>query len=102
MNPRRQVLKAAASAAALLAAWPARPAASRHRVVVVGGGMAGTTVAKYLRLWSGGTVDVTLVDRNAAYTSCIMSSLVLTGQRSLGSLQFGYRSLRVTATACAC
>ena len=64
------------------------------RVIVVGGGMAGTTVAKYLRLWSNGTIAVTLVEREARYTSSIMSSLVLTGQRTLGSLQFAYDTLR--------
>ena len=31
------------------------------RVVVVGGGMAGTTAAKFLRLWGGTGVEVTLV-----------------------------------------
>lgn len=93
MLDRRQILQAAA-AGALAQAWPARSAAARNHVVVVGGGMAGATVAKYLRVWSQGTVDVTLVDRAAAYTSCIMSSLVLTGQRSLSSLKFDYRTLR--------
>jgi NADPH-dependent 2,4-dienoyl-CoA reductase/sulfur reductase-like enzyme len=55
--------------------------------------MAGTTVAKYLRMW-GGNIDVTLVERNAKYLSNIMSSLVLTGQRTMGSLTFGYDTLR--------
>jgi sulfide dehydrogenase [flavocytochrome c] flavoprotein subunit len=64
------------------------------RVVVIGGGMAGATVAKYLRLWGGTELQVTLVERAAAYTSCIMSSLVLTGQRSLTDLSFGYEALR--------
>lgn len=77
-----------------VATLPVKPAAARHHVVVVGGGMAGTTVAKYLRLWSDGGVDVTPVDRLATYTSCIMSSLVLTGQRSLASLKFDHRTLR--------
>jgi NADPH-dependent 2,4-dienoyl-CoA reductase/sulfur reductase-like enzyme len=63
------------------------------RVVVVGGGMAGATVAKYLRLWGGSGVEVTLVERESRYTSCIMSSLVLSGQRSLDSLRFGYDTL---------
>jgi sulfide dehydrogenase [flavocytochrome c] flavoprotein subunit len=93
MLDRRQILRAAA-AGAIAQAWPARSAAARNHVVVVGGGMAGATVAKYLRVWSQGTVDVTLVDRTAAYTSCIMSSLVLTGQRSLASLKYDYRTLR--------
>jgi sulfide dehydrogenase [flavocytochrome c] flavoprotein chain len=97
LNRRQLLLRGAAVAGALsttLPAWPAARSAAGARVVVVGGGMAGATVAKYLRLWSGGTLNVTLVDRNAAYTSCIMSSLVLTGQRSMDSLKFNYRTLR--------
>jgi NADPH-dependent 2,4-dienoyl-CoA reductase/sulfur reductase-like enzyme len=65
----------------------------RGRVVVIGGGMAGATVAKYLRLWGGTGVDVTLVERASAYTSSIMSNLVLNGQRTIQSLQFGYGTL---------
>ena len=63
------------------------------RVVVIGGGMAGATVAKYLRLWGGSNVSVTLVERETAYTSNILSNLVLNGQRSLQSLQFSYSNL---------
>ncbi|MFM8900865.1 MAG: FAD-dependent oxidoreductase [Burkholderiales bacterium] len=58
------------------------------RVVVVGGGMAGMTAAKYLRLWGGSGVQVTLVDPDALYTSNIMSNLVLNGSRNVASLQF--------------
>ena len=28
------------------------------RVVVIGGGYAGNTAAKYIRMWSGGTIEV--------------------------------------------
>ena len=74
---------------------PVVPAATiKARVTIVGAGMAGVTLAKFLRLWSKGTVAVTLVEREPVYTSCIMSSLVLTGQRTLDSLKFGYTSLR--------
>ena len=66
---------------------------SKARVLVVGGGMAGASVAKYLRLW-GDSVDVTLVEREATYTSNIMSSLVLTGQRKLPSLTYRYDTLQ--------
>ena len=34
---------------------------SGQRIVVAGGGMAGMTAAKYLRLWGGSGVQVTLV-----------------------------------------
>ena len=50
------------------------------RVIVVGGGMAGAAVAKFLRLWGGNGVKVTLVEREAQYTSNILSNLVLTDQ----------------------
>lgn len=64
------------------------------RVVVVGGGMAGTTVAKYLRFWGGTGVDVTLVEPNATYYSNIFSNMVLTGERTLSQLAFNYSILK--------
>lgn len=71
---------------------PIPTGAARHRVIVIGGGMAGATVAKYLRLW-GDTIEVFLIEPAASYTSNIMSSLVLTGQRSMSSLSFSYDNL---------
>lgn len=68
-------------------------AAVRPRVIVVGGGFAGATAAKYLRLWSNNTVDVTLVEPNAVYYSPILSNLVLNGQKQLNQLGFKYDSL---------
>ena len=59
-------------------------------IVVVGGGMAGAAVAKYLRLWGGTGVSVTLVEKDPYYTSNIMSNTVLTGQRSLASLHYSH------------
>ena len=69
-------------------------AAPTGRVVVVGGGMAGASAAKYLRYWGGSGVQVTLVDPTAAYTSHIMSNLVLNGSRKLSSLNFSRDGLR--------
>lgn len=82
-----------ATAAGIAAARSAR-AADTARVIVVGGGLAGTTAAKYLRLWGGPGFDVTLVEREGAYTNCIGSSLVLTGQRSMAERRVGYEVLR--------
>jgi NADH dehydrogenase FAD-containing subunit len=65
----------------------------KSRVIVIGGGMGGATVAKYLRLWGDG-ISVTLVERMPTYTSNIMSSMVLTGQRTMSSLTFKYDTLR--------
>lgn len=69
-------------------------AAADGRVVVVGGGMAGLAAAKYLKLWGGTGVQVTLIERNPSYTSNILSNLVLTGQRTLASLVYSYTAVK--------
>lgn len=67
--------------------------AAKGRVVVIGGGMAGATVAKYLRMWGGAGVDVTMVERNSVYVSNIMSNLVLNNLLTLNSLNFNWDHL---------
>lgn len=66
---------------------------AQGRVVVIGGGMGGCSVAKYLRAWGGEGVQVTLVEPSARYVSSIMSNLVLNGQRRIEQLQYGYDAL---------
>ena len=87
--------------ALLGSAWPALGAPGRNtgnggmgRVVVVGAGYGGATAAKYVRLLSGGRIDVTLVDQNADFTSCPVSNRVLGGQKTLDQLTFGYGPLQ--------
>ncbi len=65
----------------------------KANIVVIGGGMAGVTAAKYLRLWGGVDINVTLVEPSAMYTSNIMSNLVLNGSRTINSLAYGYTSV---------
>jgi sulfide dehydrogenase [flavocytochrome c] flavoprotein chain len=81
------------SIAASLAAC-ATPSRAAPKVVVVGGGWGGATAAKYLRLWSEGAVDVTLVEPNRRFVSCPMSNLVLGGSRSMADISFDYDGLR--------
>jgi NADPH-dependent 2,4-dienoyl-CoA reductase/sulfur reductase-like enzyme len=64
------------------------------KVVVIGAGYGGATAAKYMRLWSDGAIDVTLVDTNREFISCPMSNLVLGGSRTLADLTVGYEALR--------
>ena len=64
-----------------------------HRVVIVGGGFGGATAAKYVRLLSGGRIDVVLVEPSAAFVSCPVSNLVLGGTRLIGELTVPYDSL---------
>lgn len=63
------------------------------RVVVVGGGYGGATVAKYLNMWSNGAVDVTLVEANPAFVSCPLSNLVLGGSKQIADLTVSYEGL---------
>lgn len=72
---RRDFLKLA-GAASLAGCASVTPA--KARVVVVGGGFGGATAAKYIRLWDP-SIDVVLVEREAAFVSCPMSNLVLGG-----------------------
>jgi NADPH-dependent 2,4-dienoyl-CoA reductase/sulfur reductase-like enzyme len=92
---RRTFVRSAAGIAALASSGLALSATGspKARVLVVGGGMAGASVAKYLRLWGNG-IEVTLIERSATYTSSIMSNLVLTGQRTLSSLAYRYDTLQ--------
>jgi len=93
MINRRNLLQSL-SAGSLAALAPlALHAATTNRVVVVGGGMAGAAVAKYLRLWSNKTVDVTIVESSTQYVSNIMSNLVVTGQYAASMLNFNWANL---------
>lgn len=65
------------------------------RVVVIGGGYAGATAAKYLRMWSLGSIEVVVVEANAQFVSCPQSNLVLGGSKSINDLTFGYDALKV-------
>jgi len=66
---------------------------SGRRVVVVGGGWAGATAAKYVRLIDP-SIEVVLLEPNPRFVSCPFSNLVLSGVRGLGSLTFRYDGLR--------
>ena len=67
---------------------------SPPQVIVIGGGFAGATVAKYIRHWSAGNVDVTLVESKARHTSCVMSNLVLNEHLKVRDLRLDYDGLR--------
>ncbi len=50
--------------------------------------------AKYLRMWSNGSVDVTLIERNTEFTSCPISNLVIAGEKTLADITVSYEGLR--------
>ncbi len=92
---RRDFLKvgAAAGAMATLYGCAGGGKASGH-VVVVGGGYGGATIAKYLRMWSEGGVQVTLIERNPTFISCPISNLVIGGLKTMEDITVSYDGLR--------
>jgi len=97
---RRDFIKLAAAAAAMgmsTASLPGFARASKPpigRVVIVGGGYAGATAAKYLRLWSLGAIEVIVIEPNRQFVSCPLSNLVLGGSKTIDDLTFGYQMLQ--------
>jgi sulfide dehydrogenase [flavocytochrome c] flavoprotein subunit len=102
---RRRFLKSAAAAATGLFA-PAVIAQAAPRVVIIGGGFAGTSCARALRK-ADQRIAVTLVESNATFTACPLSNAVIAGLRELTAQQFTYERvvadgitlLRASATA---
>ena len=91
---RRRFLKTLLAGTALSSVgFPAIVGAAGQRVVVIGGGTGGATLAKYLRRLDS-LLDITLIEKNAIYTTCYMSNEVLIGERTLESLQFNYDALK--------
>jgi NADPH-dependent 2,4-dienoyl-CoA reductase/sulfur reductase-like enzyme len=94
---RRDFIKLAGAASALVFTNSGFARATKPpigRVVVIGGGYAGATVAKYLRLWSLGSIEVVVVEPNSQFVSCPLSNLVLGGSKSINDLTFGYDALK--------
>jgi NADPH-dependent 2,4-dienoyl-CoA reductase/sulfur reductase-like enzyme len=93
---RRSFLASVGSAAVLSApalSWAASTQASAPRVVVIGGGYAGATAAKYIRRFSRGKIHVTLVEPLPNFVSCPISNLVLEGALSIDDVTRGYDGL---------
>lgn len=86
----------AVAVAPALSSFP-RPvyAQGAARVVVIGGGAGGATLAKYVKIGAP-SADITLIERNSQYTSCFYSNLYIGGFRSLDSLTHSYDDLRKT------
>ncbi|MCP3871252.1 MAG: FAD-dependent oxidoreductase [Gammaproteobacteria bacterium] len=63
------------------------------KVVVIGGGTGGATAAKYIRM-ADPSVEVTLIEPNKHYYTCYLSNEVLSGDRSIEAIKFGYDGLR--------
>jgi len=95
---RRDFIKLSGASAAL-AATPsilkAQGSSSfEARIAIVGGGFAGATLAKYLRLWSDGKIQVTMIDKNPDHVSCVLSNLILNDRLQLDDITLSYTPLQ--------
>jgi sulfide dehydrogenase [flavocytochrome c] flavoprotein chain len=87
---RREFLRtAAAGATAALLPLPAIAQGAGGRVVVVGGGFAGATCARFVKRIDP-RITVTLVEASPTFTACPFSNGVIAGLRDLRAQQFGY------------
>lgn len=91
LNRRKFIGVAAAatlSAPAVLADGHGKP-----RVVVIGGGAGGATVARYIAKDSKGAIDVTLVEPSRSYFTCFFSNLYIAGFTGLEDIAHTYGTL---------
>lgn len=88
---RRQFNALLGAGAATLAMPFGIRAQAKPKVVVVGGGAAGATAARYLAMDEG--IDVTLISASDSYTTCFFSNLYLGGFRSFESITHNYGKL---------
>ena len=100
---RRDLLKAGAAGVAVTAAGTlagcattetAAPPKKIGRVIVIGGGYGGATAAKYINKWSGGAIEVYLIERERQFVSCPISNLVLGGAQNMDFITHSYAKLR--------
>ncbi len=90
---RRGFVQAAGAATALGAAGvPHLALGASKKVVIVGGGTGGATAAKYLKR-ADPSIDVTLIEANKHYYTCYLSNEVLSGERTIDSIKFGYNGV---------
>ena len=88
---RRRFSASVLAAAGVLAAPGVLRAQGKPKLVVIGGGPGGATVAKYVARDSQGAIDVTMVEPLDAFITCFHSNLVLGGLRSYDSIIHPYK-----------
>lgn len=89
---RRSLMGALAIGVGALATSGASSGA-RPKVVVIGGGSGGATVARYIARDSAGEIEVTLIEPTRQYYTCYFSNLYLAGLWEYDDLAHGYGRL---------
>jgi sulfide dehydrogenase [flavocytochrome c] flavoprotein subunit len=91
---RRDFVKVAGAATAVgLVGAPHLALGTTQKVVIVGGGTAGATAAKYIKM-ADSSIDVTVIEPNQEYVTCYLSNEVIGGDRAYDTLRVGYDGLK--------
>lgn len=88
---RRQFSAGLLAAAGVVGMPGVLRAQAKPRVVVIGGGPGGATVAKYVARDSQGAVEVTMIEPLETFVTCFHSNLYLGDMRSFESISHGYK-----------
>jgi len=89
---RRFVRAATAGVAASVFPRPLLAQGSQQRIIVIGGGFAGATAARFLKR-ADPRFNVTLVEPNPVFAACPFSNEVIAGLREMRAQLFGYDSI---------
>jgi sulfide dehydrogenase [flavocytochrome c] flavoprotein chain len=96
---RRQVLAAiAAGASTSVFSRPLLAQGAAPRVVVIGGGFAGATAARFLKR-ADPQLEVSLVEPNPVFAACPFSNEVIVGLRDMDTQLFGYARIAAEGVA---
>lgn len=67
---------------------------AKPKLVVIGGGPGGGTIARYVAKDSAGAIDVTLIEPQKIFTTCFFSNIYVGGFRDFKSLTHTYDKVR--------
>jgi sulfide dehydrogenase [flavocytochrome c] flavoprotein subunit len=73
---------------------PAVLGQGKPKLVVIGGGPGGGTVARYVNRDLKGAIEVTLIEPQKNFTTCFFSNIYVGGYRSLKSLTHSYDKVK--------
>jgi sulfide dehydrogenase [flavocytochrome c] flavoprotein chain len=97
-STRRTFLRSSAALASTALLPTPAIAQAAPRVVVIGGGFGGITVARNIKALDP-KIDVSLVEASATFTACPFSNAVIAGLRDLKAQQFGYDKVRAAGVS---
>jgi sulfide dehydrogenase [flavocytochrome c] flavoprotein chain len=98
-STRRQLVTAAvAGAGVCLLPRPLISQGAQPRIVVIGGGFAGATAARFLKR-ADPRLEVTLVEPNPVFAACPFSNEVIAGLRDMRAQLFGYDRIAAAGIA---